>query len=66
MITDRRLHLVPTARDDCEVPAERWIEGIRALTLTPEQVAIIDLLDRVIALEATVSALSRVEAGNDR
>lgn len=65
MITNRRLHLVPTARDR-DARAARWDEDIRALTLTPEQVAIIDLLDRVIALEATVSALSRVEAGNDR
>lgn len=54
MITDRRLHLVPTARDR-DARAERWDEDIRALTLTPEQVAILDLLDRVRALEARIA-----------
>lgn len=62
MIHQRRLHLsLPRS----EAAAQRE-ESRQRLGLTPEQAAILDLLDRVIALEATVSALSRVEAGNDR
>lgn len=56
MITDRRLHLVPTARDR-DARAAHWDEDIRALTLTPEQAAILDLLDRVRAFEARIAGV---------
>lgn len=62
MIHAPRLHLDLSAAERAAQPEE----DRGRLGMTPEQVAIIDLLDRVIALEATVSALSRVEAGNDR